>query len=371
MPAIVIDNGSGSIKAGFSEEKTPKCVFPTIAGRPKYKMDIIGGDKKDLFIGDEAFAKQGILKLTYPIEHGIVTNWDEMEQIWHYTFFNELHIDPFEYAVLLAEAPLNPIANKEKMEAVMFETFNVSHLNVAIQALLALYSSGRWTGTVLDMGDGVSHTVPIYEGYTFPHAISRLNLAGRDLTSWMQTLLIEGGSSFITSTEKEIARDIKEKLCYVAIDYEDELRKAAHSSEIESTFTLPDGNVINIGNERFKCPELLFNPAMNGFELDGIDKTIFNTIMKCDIDVRSDLYNNIFLSGGTSMYQGLPERLQKEIEVLAPSSIKVNVIAFEERQNVAWIGGSILASQRHFPQLCISRKEFYENGPSVIARKCF
>jgi len=313
------------------------------------------------------------LILKYPIEHGIVEDWEDMEKIWDHTFTNELRVDAAEQNCMLTEAPLNPKVNREKMTSIMFDSFNVPGLYIAIQAVLSLYSAGKFTGIVCDSGDGVSHMVPIFDGYALPHSILRINLAGRDLTDYLLKILSERGLHLTTSAEREIVKDIKEKLCYVALDFDEELKSTKTGSSKDATYEMPDGHVITIGSERFRCPEVLFKPSLIGKEFGGLHEQTYQSIMKSDVDVRKDLYQNIILSGGTTLYAGLPERLTKEVQKLAPQSIKslVKVIAVPERKYCVWIGGSILSSISTFNTMWITKEEYSDAGPTIVHRKCF
>ncbi|XP_015229704.1 PREDICTED: actin-like [Cyprinodon variegatus] len=368
---LIIDNGSGFTKAGFSGDDFPCAVFPSAVGRPRNQILAVGGGQRENFVGNEALSHRGILSIKNPIERGIVTNWDDMEKIWRHTFNNELHVDPSKHPVLLTEAPLNPKPNREKMTQILFETFSSPAMYVAIQPVLSMYSSGRTTGIVMDSGEGVSHAVPIYEGYALPQSIIRLSLGGADLTDYLTKILNNRGYSLSAAGQRDIMNDIKKKLCYVALDFEQEMQMATSSSSLEKSYELPDGQVVSIGDERFRCPEALFKPNLIEMESAGVHKIIYNSVMKCDIDVRKDLYGSIVLSGGSTLFPGITDRLQKEISHLATPSMNIQIIAPPERQYSVWIGGSILASLSSLQQMWISKQDYHESGPAVVHRKCF
>ena len=374
VQTVVIDNGSGLCKAGFAGADAPRSVFTSIVGRPKHQgttANRAAVGQKNYYVGNWAQSQGCLLNLRHPVEHGMVTNWDDMEGLWHHTFYNELHVAPEEHPVLLTEIPFNGKANREMTTQIMFETFNTPAFYVSIQAVLALYASGRTTGIVLDSGEGVTHSVPIYEGYPMAMNMHRLDLAGRELTDYLMKLLNERDYSFTTSGEREVVRDIKEKLAYVALDFEEEMALDSSSSVLEKSSELPDGYVIKIGKERFLCPEALFQPSLLGMECAGIHETIYNSIMKCDVDIRKEICDNVVLSGGSTMFPGLADRMHKELAALLPSSMKVKIIAPPERKLTVWIGGSIFASLPTFQQIWISKEEYDESGPAIVHRKCF
>ncbi|XP_067327447.1 actin-3-like isoform X3 [Anolis sagrei] len=314
-------------KAGFAGCDSPSVVVPSVVGRSRVA-------EKDVYVGMEAQSKRDILTLKYPLECGYVNNWDDMEKI-------------------------------------MFETFNIPAMYVAVQEVLSLYASSRTTGVVLNIRNNYGDIVPIYEGHVLRDALMRGSLCGQDLTDYLLKSLTERGYSFTSEARREKVRGIKEKLCYVALDFDQEMATAASSPSLEKSYEMPDGKVITIGKERFQCPEVFFQPSFIGQEMFGMHECLWATIMRCDRDLHPYLYANTVLAGGSTMFPGFVERMHSEITPLVPKNMKINIIDPPEHKNSVWIGGSCLASLSTFRDMCISKREYDEAGPSIVHRKCF
>ena len=385
---IVIDNGSGLIKIGYAGKEEPQSVFPSVIGhsKPQSQQDPITA-----YVGDETSTKLDELKLNYPIECGFIYNWKNIQTLWSYAFSNKLKETYKGTSILMTEPPLNPKSKREKMTQIMFEDFEVSRFYVQLGEVLALYASGRTTGfhtfhhnpninikncfscnpgLIFSSGDSVSHTVPVYEGYALPHAILRMDCGGLDVTQKLRQLLREQGFSITKGLEgrsgMEICKHIKEKLCYIAVDYDEELEKDG----IKRDYKLPDGQIISVDKARFIAPEIIFRPSLIGKSEMGLHRKLYNTVMKCDLDDRHEWYQNIVVVGGNTMFPGIKERLEKEMNYLVPDSYKIKTIIPPERKQSVWIGGSILASLSTFEEMWITRKEYDETGPSIVHRKC-
>lgn len=271
------------------------------------------------------------------MENGIVKNWDDMQHLWNYTFYEKMKIDPTGRKILLTEPPMNPLKNREQMAEVMLEGYNFGGVYVAIQAVLALYAQGMnklrdyggriaegtltvvlglSSGVVVDSGDGVTHIIPVYESTVLNHHIRRLDVAGRDVTRNLIALLLRRGYALNRTADFETVRQIKEKLCYVSYDLELDKKLSEDTTVLVESYTLPDGRVIRVGSERFEAAECLFQPHLVDVDQPGMAELLFNTIQGTDVDIRSSLYKAVVLSGGSSMYPGLPSRLEKELKQL-------------------------------------------------------
>jgi len=385
---VVIDNGSGLLKAGFAGSDRPQCVFSSAVGRLKHghsnTIRVYGGELEggDCFVGDRVQAHRGVLRIAYPLEHGIVKDWEDMERVWAHAYSKEcLSIKSEEHPVLLTEAPLNPHRNRERAAEVFFERFNAPALYVAPQAILSLYASGRSTGLVLDCGDGVTHVVPVYEGFALPHAVVRADVAGRDVTNRLQLLLRRGGCTLATSSEREIVRQIKEECGRVAFSPEAEAGVGGGGSggggggsvggggagaSPVAEYRLPDGEVVNVGAACWQAPEVLFSPDLAGSEEPGVHGCLHRALMRSDRDLRATLYKQIVLAGGSTLFKGFGDRLLNELRKLSPSGTKIIVSAPPLRQWSTWVGGSILAALNTFNAMWVTRAAYDEHGARLL-----
>lgn len=366
MNHLVCDIGSGFVKAGLATAVSP-LVLPAVVGRPLFPNAAWNLQRRQNFVGLEALRRKGVLKLEYPIENGIVKDWEGLQQILDVTF-ESLGIDTNQHCMLLTEAPRNPLINRSTLTQMLFETYQVPAMYVAVQAELVLKTAGRTNGLVVDSGDGVTHLVPICEGLVLTHAIKRLDFAGRNLTEYLIRLLCEKGYSFMTSAEHEIAREIKENFCFVAQNFDEELLRAQNTRATDRQFHLPDGSLMTFSSERFRCPEALFNPLM-GFEARGIHEQVYETIQKCAVNLRRQLYGSVVLSGGSTLYPGFGERLHNEIAALAPLGIEVNILSLQNRRFAVWHGGAELVLEPEFQNEWITSATYNEIGSSCTRRQ--
>ena len=376
---MVLDSGSGSVRAGFSGQSRPPVILPSVVGRPKVKeLEAMGpSDKTDeTFVGDEALAKRDVLRLRFPVEWGLFTGWEDLEVLWRYVFEEKLGCKMDVSPLVVAEGGyMIPKASRERVTELAFETFKVPLFYLAPSAplILGAAAAGRSAGLVVDVGENIIRTIPVYEGYSLPHAVMKFDFGSRSFTEYLSKLIAEKGVSLTPFGTKEV-REMKEKLAYLAQDYEQEQETFGVSQE--KRYELPNGDVITLGRERFQCVEPIFQPLLLGREMWGLAQHVVNTLRRCDVDIRQTLLSNVVLAGGGSLLPGLASRLQREIEKELERErdlrdLHVQVVAPPDRDLLAWKGGSLLASSPGFFDMCISLDEYDEYGPSLVHRKCF
>lgn len=402
LPAVVIDNGTGYTKMGFAGNCEPQYITPTVVatqegkGAQKSAAQKKGIEDLDFYIGDEALAHSKTYDIFYPVRHGQIENWNHMELMWEQCLFKYLRAEPEDHYVLLTEPPLNAPENREYTAEIMFETFNVPGLYIAVQAVLALAAS--WTskqvkertltGTVVDSGDGVTHVVPVAEGYVIGSSIKHIPLAGRDISQFILTLLRERNEPMPPAQSLEVAKRIKEQYSYVCPDLVKEFLK--YDSQPEKWFKEYQGKhdvtkkpfKVDVGYERFLGPEMFFNPEIFSSDfLTPLPKVVDDTIQTCPIDCRRGLYKNIVLSGGSTMFKDFGKRLNRDVkravdfrikrsEELSggrtkPQPLEVNVISHHMQRYAVWFGGSMLASTPEFYNVCHTKAQYEEIGPSI------
>ena len=377
--SIIIDNGTNTIKAGFSDDDMPRVVIPTVLGKPfsnsggapEEEEDI--NEQIDIFVGEEALNKGGTLQLSRPITKGEIKDYSTMELIWKHIFYNELLTETKTHSVIVTEAPFASSDNKKQMSEVLFDKLGVESLYIINTSSLALYANGKTTGTVVDIGYQTTSFVPIYEGFILNHAVTKVETGGKDLTDYFCHIIGQrnGNDKFTNEGQKSMINELKEKICEVAEDYDSQVKKCLDSKK-EEIYNLPDGSKVRIAQEKYQCPELLFQPQFFQREHYGLHEQTFKSIKRCDDDIEKDLFQNVILCGGSSLFLKIRKKFEKELQSLAPTGKTVKVIAPPERKYSAWLGGAILSSMKKFKAaMFVSKKEYNENGYGIINDKFF
>uniref|UniRef100_A0A7S1LV67 Actin n=1 Tax=Neobodo designis TaxID=312471 RepID=A0A7S1LV67_NEODS len=374
LTVVVLDCGSSTVKAGFSGEDAPRAELPTLVGHARHPgtTGVMHGNPSDVFVGDQAASRRGLLETTEPITRGAVTDWDAMQHVWHHVFFDSLKVACEEHPALVTESPDNTRLDREKMVEMLFESFSCPTAVVANTATLSLYSTGRSSGLVVDSGAGRTHVGPVWEGYLMPHFLRRIDVGGDDMTDLLRDKLRRDGYPFSTAQDRmEVAR-IKEDLCYSSLNCQRELTYCKESRSIERWHNLPDGQQVFMNEHRFTVPEALFAPELLGASFKGtpaLHTTIHEAIQMCDPSIQAELYGAIVLAGGNTLFPSLDERVQREVAALAPSGTTTRAVAFPDRKYAAWLGGSVLGSLRTFPSMWVTKNEYDDYGASIVHRK--
>ena len=360
---IIIDIGTSSIKAGLSGQEKPSLIFPNYFGEMKYSKSVGSwkDDDKKHIIGNDCNKYFGVVKLKYPLSHGIFNNSEDISSIFEYIYSNlDMSITEIkEHPVLIAEPLLNPQENRRNIAKVLFDTYKIEQIFFASQPILSLFSTSSTSGAVLESGDGVTQSCIIYEGYTIPGSYKRINLGGKEVTEYLQYLLNKKGHELRNSDGFQITKKIKEELC--------EICSPENENKLEpKNYTLPDDSILEIGEERRLAPEILFNPLMREYEYPGIQEILAESINKTNVDLKLQLYGSILLSGGNTNIKGMKERIYKEIKKLAPKKAKIRLHTPSNPENCCWIGGNIISSLEISKEMWISVKEYMEKGENIL-----
>jgi len=369
--AVVIDNGSGTIKSGYAGNYAPRSVMPNIIGRPKQRPRLDRGEL-EFYVGHPAvMCGGGDHDISSPVSRGLVTDWLDMEKVWHHLMFRELTVVPEESSVVVMDSPEVSQGHREEMASVLFEKLSVPSCYLMMQAVGAMFASAKTYGLVLDAGHGVSHVVPVYEGLALSHAIVTHKVGGQDLSRVLRDLIKTNSN---VDLPMSAVNEIKERMCCVAVDYSKEL-----SSSENISYQLPDGSSISLQDERVAALECLFNPSVCDqcgvdppASATGIQEAIGESLYRLDAELRKKLWDSLVLAGGSTMATGFVQRLERELPSVVPQGCTMEVIALGTRKYAPWIGGSIAASLDSFnQQMWITLNEYNECGASVLHRRLY
>ncbi|XP_031120119.1 actin-related protein 7 [Ipomoea triloba] len=367
MEAVVVDAGSKLLKAGFAiPDQAPSMIIPTQMKR------VPEDDSAADAAGEEAMATVEEDAVD-PVVRGFVKDWDAMEDLLHHVLYTGLGWEMGNEGQILFTDPLcTPKAIREQLVQLMFETFNISGFYASEQAVLSLYAVGRISGCTVDIGHGKIDIAPVIEGAVQHIASRRLELGGVDLTKLLAEKLSK--SNPMVKLKMSDVEKIKEQYACCAED--DIAYEKMQQSCLEEEHTLPDGQVIKIGKERYTIGEAFFQPSILGLETHGIVEQLVHSISTVSSENHRQLLENTVLCGGTTSMTGFEDRFQKEASLcssaISPALVKPpeympeNLVMYS-----AWVGGAILAKVV-FPQnQHITKADYDETGPSIVHKKCF
>ena len=364
----VIDSGSWLTKSGQGGTDTPSSFMLSQVGTQKDGVPHLPSSPHNVY-GMNAQMKANEYALTSPFAMGEINHIDLAGKLWYEIIYNELKIDPTTNTFLLTDSPFCSIAMREKTVEMFFEDFRVPYFAIYPQTVLSLYSTGRTTGLVTDLGETYSYSMAVVDGYMLKQTTTKSELGGKHLNDFCEKLLKQEKLNYGTIPEVDVPRDIKEKLCYVSTDYMGEMKTFMNSNQKNEIYELPDGHKMHINDILIRVPEILFQPTLMGYEQPGIQKIVMTTIQKADSDIRTELLQNITLVGGTSQFQNIDKRMFNEISDQETKNHKVKVIAYLDRKYASWTGGSVLTSLNTFNDTLISSAEYHEYGSSIVNRK--
>lgn len=363
-PTILIELGTGNCKIGFSGEDEPFDVFQTLIGKSGNNYRYKNNEK--YFLGHEVEENFGYLNISFPIENGIIKDWDAFEKLIEYTYKKEFKLSSEIHNLLLSEAPLTSNKQREKIAEILFEKFKIPGLAFICKSILALYNYGLFSSLVHGSGEGVTYFYPVYDGYPLKEGIIKNDFGGKNINELLLDRLIEKKINInMNNIEEslEIVRDIKEKCCYIPRNYNEELLKCE-----EMEYELPDGNKICLKEERIICPECMFKPRIIGKSFDSMDFECIDSINRCDITLKNEFLQNIILAGGNTYFKGYDDRLWNELKPHLNDKLKrlIRIRRDTFQKFIYWNGMSIMSSLTSFCDYLVKKYDYEENGPNII-----
>ena len=382
---LVCDIGSGSIKVGIAGKLSPDGIIPCLVGHPKYSLSKNSDSEPELLVGNDALETGKYQKIGYRYAMdatGRVQDWKTLEIVLKRALQIFKVSDYSQHKILITR----PYSMNEEDLKMMVDIFllNFRFCAVAIheQAALVLYTQGVETGVVVELGESAVNIIPVYQGHAIPKLNRSLAVGGRTIMSYLLKLLKLKGFQMNEKEDLEVGRQIKETICYVALDPSLDERLASQTTVMTEFFKLPNGTIISVGRERFGAMEALFKPNLCSIESCGLSDMIFEVIKSADIDCRADLYSNVILSGGTSLLPGMQQRLEKDLNVRYTDDVldgkearslgwKPRVQAPSSRQYLVFEGAALFADYiSDNDKYWISRDEYLQYGIQRVLGKC-